>query len=396
RNRVKESQETINVSEEPVPAKKKNASRRVVKKKVTMSADDNIISDDPDAALELAKSISQIKAKEAEVARKVHATHARIVTEFVSEYDKKKSSVRSSKSVDFADADVSSLLDIPIQHKTPQTQSLSVKNIPVSVILETTNLPPIPEIVTETLVSTAKSYQSSIVPCTHGSIDKDENAIDKGVADTFKDHKRKHDDDEDDDDEDPPAGPNQEPKSRKTLNLEWFKQPLRPPTPDLEWNKQADLPVLDPLVGALPFGVSLVVDGFFKDSNYLVLLLLVFLPWFGPAGGSSSSSSSSSSCFRLWSLNVVRFLDHSSRAALSVDLMVNYGFFCFSACSFLILRISEGLFSYSCPAVGVGFLEPVEEPIAEEKMDEAGDDVVRDDDQPQADSKPNNSKTLNP
>nr|GEY29641.1 hypothetical protein [Tanacetum cinerariifolium] len=40
--------------------------------------------------------------------------------------------------------------------------------------------------------------------------------------------------------------------------------------------------------------------------------------------------------------------------------------------------------------------EPVEEPIAEVIMDDAGDDVVRDDDQPQAASKPNTSKTLNP
>ncbi|GKD80630.1 hypothetical protein Tco_1347469 [Tanacetum coccineum] len=56
---------------------------------------------------------------------------------------------------DSADADVSSLLDIPIQHETLQTQSPSVQKILVSVIPETTNLPPIPEIVTETLVSTA-------------------------------------------------------------------------------------------------------------------------------------------------------------------------------------------------------------------------------------------------
>ncbi|GKE18259.1 hypothetical protein Tco_1425836, partial [Tanacetum coccineum] len=55
---------------------------------------------------------------------------------------------------DSTDADVSSLLDIPIQHKTPQTQSPSVQKIPVSVILEKTNLSPIPEIVTETPVST--------------------------------------------------------------------------------------------------------------------------------------------------------------------------------------------------------------------------------------------------
>ncbi|GJX08553.1 hypothetical protein Tco_0196485 [Tanacetum coccineum] len=36
---------------------------------------------------------------------------------------------------------------------------------------------------------------------------EDENAMDKGVADTVKNHKRQHDDD-DDDDEDPSAGPN--------------------------------------------------------------------------------------------------------------------------------------------------------------------------------------------
>ncbi|GKC10960.1 hypothetical protein Tco_1007742, partial [Tanacetum coccineum] len=39
--------------------------------------------------------------------------------------------------------------------------------------------------------------------------------------------------------------------------------------------------------------------------------------------------------------------------------------------------------------------EPVEEPIAEVIMDDDGDDVVRDDDQPQAASEPKTSKTLN-
>ncbi|GJW98834.1 hypothetical protein Tco_0180642 [Tanacetum coccineum] len=81
---------------EPEPAKKKTASRRVVKKKFTLFADDNIISDDPDATLELA---IQIEAEEAEAARKVHDTHARIMTESISESAKKKSSGRSSKSV---------------------------------------------------------------------------------------------------------------------------------------------------------------------------------------------------------------------------------------------------------------------------------------------------------
>nr|GEX14783.1 hypothetical protein [Tanacetum cinerariifolium] len=73
--------ETVDVSEEfepePKPTKKKTSSKRRVNKKVTLSADDNIISVDPDTALELAKSISKTEAEEAEVARKVHATHAR-------------------------------------------------------------------------------------------------------------------------------------------------------------------------------------------------------------------------------------------------------------------------------------------------------------------------------
>nr|GFC20521.1 hypothetical protein [Tanacetum cinerariifolium] len=149
---------------------------------------------------------------------------------------------------------------------------------------------------------------------------EDENDMDKGVADTVKDHKRKYDHDEDDDDEDPPARPNQckktkrrrtresksskdpsstketpkgkaptkgsktgksasakesvaepiaevimddvgddlvhdddqpqaasKPKTLKILNPEWFKQPLRPLTSDLKWNKRQvvlDQPVL--------------------------------------------------------------------------------------------------------------------------------------------------------
>ncbi|GJX95907.1 hypothetical protein Tco_0351705 [Tanacetum coccineum] len=82
-----DSQETVNVSEEsehePESVKRKTSSKRRVKKKVTLPVDDNIISDDPDTALELGKSISQTKAKEAEATRQVHATHARIVTEFI-------------------------------------------------------------------------------------------------------------------------------------------------------------------------------------------------------------------------------------------------------------------------------------------------------------------------
>ncbi|GJX21888.1 hypothetical protein Tco_0226333 [Tanacetum coccineum] len=104
---VDDSQVTVDVSEEskpePEPIKRKTASRRVVKKKVTLATDDNIITNDPDIDLKLGKSISLTEAKEAEAARKVHATHARIVTEFVPESTKKKSGSKSSRGVAIQD-----------------------------------------------------------------------------------------------------------------------------------------------------------------------------------------------------------------------------------------------------------------------------------------------------
>ncbi|GJS25883.1 hypothetical protein Tco_0486503 [Tanacetum coccineum] len=91
-----DSQETVDVYEEsepePEPVKRKTSSKGRVKKKVTLSADDNIIFDDPDIALKLGKSISKTEAEEAEAARQVHATHARIVTESVPEPTKRRKS----------------------------------------------------------------------------------------------------------------------------------------------------------------------------------------------------------------------------------------------------------------------------------------------------------------
>ncbi|GJU17790.1 retrovirus-related pol polyprotein from transposon TNT 1-94 [Tanacetum coccineum] len=77
--------------------------KKRVKKKVTLSADDNIITDDLAVALELGKSMSLTEAKEAEAARKVHATHARIVTQSVPESAKKTSGDRSSRGVTVQD-----------------------------------------------------------------------------------------------------------------------------------------------------------------------------------------------------------------------------------------------------------------------------------------------------
>ncbi|GJX80600.1 retrovirus-related pol polyprotein from transposon TNT 1-94 [Tanacetum coccineum] len=91
---------TVDVSEESdlEPARKRTASRRVVKMKVTISAVDNIILD-PDNALELGKSISLTKAAEEEAARQVHATHVRSVTESVPEPAKRRPSAKGVQSL---------------------------------------------------------------------------------------------------------------------------------------------------------------------------------------------------------------------------------------------------------------------------------------------------------
>ncbi|GJU67701.1 hypothetical protein Tco_1253960 [Tanacetum coccineum] len=66
------------------PARKQTSSRRIIKKKVTITTYDNIIPE-PDVALELGKSISLNEVVEEEAARQVHATHVRIVTESILE-----------------------------------------------------------------------------------------------------------------------------------------------------------------------------------------------------------------------------------------------------------------------------------------------------------------------
>ncbi|GJZ16736.1 hypothetical protein Tco_0552859 [Tanacetum coccineum] len=156
---AEESQETVDVSEEsepePEPAKKKTTSRRVVKKKVTLSADDNIIFDDPNVALELAKSISQTEAEKEKATRKVHATHARIVTESVLEIAKKKSSGRSSKSVVIQDT-----LSAPKSKRT--TSKSKLKGAP--------SLTPAEQEAANIMQVVKESKKtSSRLPCTRGS-----------------------------------------------------------------------------------------------------------------------------------------------------------------------------------------------------------------------------------
>ncbi|GKC62698.1 hypothetical protein Tco_1095296, partial [Tanacetum coccineum] len=81
------TKESVDVSDESDPEpliKRKTSRRKGVKKKATISVDDNIIPES-DIALELGKSISLAEAEEEAAAREVHDTHARIVIESVPE-----------------------------------------------------------------------------------------------------------------------------------------------------------------------------------------------------------------------------------------------------------------------------------------------------------------------
>nr|GEW56944.1 hypothetical protein [Tanacetum cinerariifolium] len=84
---------TVDVSKESgsEPTRKQTSSKRVIKKKFTISADDKIIPE-PEVALELEKYISLTEAAEEEAATQVHATYARIVTESVPEPARRKPS----------------------------------------------------------------------------------------------------------------------------------------------------------------------------------------------------------------------------------------------------------------------------------------------------------------
>nr|GEW65663.1 hypothetical protein [Tanacetum cinerariifolium] len=205
---------------------------------------------------------------------------------------------------DTTDAEINFLLDIKIQNTTDLIQKYSVKPAAKSSKIKKPTID-----LEQESEKTQKEYdlKSALYQTVHKNksfnrnlanhafyhalmeaLIEDENAMDKGVADTVKNHKRQHDDDNDDDDDDnddkdPSAGPNQgkkikrrrtkesesskktsttgetskvniagedmvcdddqpqvtsKPKTYNNLNQDWFKQPSRPPTPNPKWNKR--------------------------------------------------------------------------------------------------------------------------------------------------------------
>ncbi|GJR91135.1 hypothetical protein Tco_0215146 [Tanacetum coccineum] len=114
---------TVDVSEESdsEPAKKGTANRRVIKKTVSIYADDNIIPE-PDVSLELGKSISLTKAAEEEAARQVHATHERIMIESNPEHARRRPS-----GIAFRDTSIVSKKDVSGLFRAKGVQTLTLE-----------------------------------------------------------------------------------------------------------------------------------------------------------------------------------------------------------------------------------------------------------------------------
>nr|GEU39219.1 hypothetical protein [Tanacetum cinerariifolium] len=133
---------------------------------------------------------------------------------------------------------------------------------------------------------------------------KDENAMDRGVADTVQDHKRKHDDDEDDDDEEPPARPNQGKNTKRRITKESESSKNHPPprkllkvklhlnAPKLPWFNQMVSAIKDPLtfddLMATPIDFSKYVLNRLKIDNLTQDILL--RPAYNLLKGTCSSS----------------------------------------------------------------------------------------------------------
>ncbi|GKC18720.1 hypothetical protein Tco_1020870 [Tanacetum coccineum] len=106
----------------PKKARKRTKTATTPKKKSSLTADDNIIFEDPGAALKLANSISRTEAEEQEAARLVHETQERLVT-------KKSTGTRKQTCVVFKDTPT-------VSKKKPLDQSQKLKDVPVMSVEE--------------------------------------------------------------------------------------------------------------------------------------------------------------------------------------------------------------------------------------------------------------------
>ncbi|GKC03743.1 hypothetical protein Tco_0995353, partial [Tanacetum coccineum] len=113
----------------PKKARKGTKAANVPKKKDSFTADDNIITNDPEVALELGKSISKSDADKQEEARRVYETHERLVTGVIirdipsiSKKQNPESSMKL-KGIEFLSDAAYIILEVPDEPKDKSTDS---------------------------------------------------------------------------------------------------------------------------------------------------------------------------------------------------------------------------------------------------------------------------------
>nr|GEX30513.1 retrovirus-related Pol polyprotein from transposon TNT 1-94 [Tanacetum cinerariifolium] len=275
------AKENVDVSEESDPkplVRKKTSKRRVAKKKATISAADNIVRD-PDLALELGKSISLTEAEEEAVARQVYAIHDRIVSQKLKGEkeemtDAAKVDTEKTMSSDYGDQ----FLDL--SHSDNLSGVVKDSSEAETALDEYDKKSALVWTMHENKTYNRNVANYKLYHALMEALLDDEEAMDKEVDDTMKDHKRKHGDD---DDEGPSAGPNQGPTFNllkgmcsNSIKLEYnFQECFNALTNKLYWNNleedhyHYDLTKPLPLQGESP-NLIVAADYFFNnDSEYL-------------------------------------------------------------------------------------------------------------------------------
>nr|GFA52431.1 hypothetical protein [Tanacetum cinerariifolium] len=255
---------------------------------------------------------------------------------------------------DFIDANVSSLLDIPIQQETPP----SVQKVLISVIPETTNLSPILKILIETLVSFAVSSSqvtpiNSLVQQTTKPIPTPPTKTDAQIITTSILESNAL-----------TAFPESSKKHTSTIDLEQGSKKialeiLQIKREQAEKQQKPKFTIKSTDKAALEEPQKKHHDNDEDDNDED--------PLAGPNKGKKTK----------------RRITKESKSSKK---------------PFTTKETPKGKALSKGSKIGKSTLatEPVEDPIAEVIMDDAGDDVVRNDDQPQAASKPKTAKTLNP
>ncbi|GJX60743.1 hypothetical protein Tco_0292133 [Tanacetum coccineum] len=162
-----------------------------------------------DLALELGKSISLTEAEEEVIAREVHATHARIMSESEPEPTQRRQS-----GIAFRDSFI-------VSKKRSSDSSKKLKGIQT--------LTPAEQEAADIMKALKESKKMS-----KRQVNR-QDAMDKEVAVKVKDHKRKHDSDDeedDDDDEGPSAGSNQGRSAKRRRPESAASGSVQPPSKD--------------------------------------------------------------------------------------------------------------------------------------------------------------------